>query len=101
MKASDIKDKFSPALFWDIDKEDLDMEMHKTYIITRVLDYGMWEDWKLIRDYYSISEIRDTALKARSLFPKTVSFVAAVTHTAVKEFRCYREEQSSTQHWNF
>ena len=97
----DIKHRFNPSLFWDIDLKDLDMEKHKSYIIGRVLDYGTWEDWQLIRDYYPMEEIKDTAIGLRSLFPQSLSFIAAVTHTSIETFRCYKSRQSTPQHWSF
>jgi hypothetical protein len=97
----DIRHKFSSALFWDTDREELDMEKHKAFIIARVLDYGTWDDWRLIRDYYSIEKIKETALNIRSLFPQSLSFIAAVTHTPIQEFRCYTQKQSTPRHWDF
>jgi hypothetical protein len=97
----DIKHKLSTTLFWDTDREELDMQQHKAFIIARVLDYGTWDDWKLIRDYYSLPVIKEVALNIRSLFPQSLSFIAATTHTPIEEFRCYKLRQSTPQHWNF
>ena len=36
--------QFSTYLFWDVKREDLDMEKHSRYIIKRVLEYGMLLD---------------------------------------------------------
>lgn len=38
--------RFSTYLFWDVNKDDLDMEKHSQYIIKRVLEYGMLQDWE-------------------------------------------------------
>ena len=40
--------RFSTYLFWDVNKDDLDMEKHSQYIIKRVLEYGMLQDCKTI-----------------------------------------------------
>ena len=40
--------QFSTYLFWDVKREDLDMEKHSRYIIKRVLEYGMLLDWKMV-----------------------------------------------------
>lgn len=98
---SDIKYKFSPTLFWDTDIEGLDMEKHKAFIIGRVLDYGTWEDWILIRHFYPLDVLKETVINIRSLFPQSLSFIAAATHTPLQEFRCYKQKQSTPQHWNF
>jgi hypothetical protein len=98
-----ISDKlcFSTNLFWDADLSELDMEQHAPYIVGRVLDYGSWEDWKLIRQYYGIETIKSIALGIRSMFPESLSFVAVVTKTPENQFRCYEQIYSKNQHWIF
>ena len=44
--------KLSSNLFWDVDKEQVNPEIHSRWLIERVLQRGFWEDWLLIRDYY-------------------------------------------------
>ena len=44
--------RFSTYLFWDVNKDDLDMEKHSQYIIKRVLEYGMLQDWNIVKQYY-------------------------------------------------
>ncbi|NDV59354.1 hypothetical protein [Bacteroides sp. 519] len=97
----DIKSLFSSSLFWDTDLNDLDMQKHKSFIIGRVLNYGTWNDWKLIRNYYSEEVIKETVISLRDLFPQSLSFISAATHTPIEEFRCYKQKQSTPQHWNF
>jgi hypothetical protein len=77
------------------------MEKHARYIVERVLDYGDWEDWLLIREYYGLEKIKELALGIRSLFPKSLSFIATVTHTPENQFRCYELLQSKNLHWYF
>lgn len=43
--------QFSTYLFWDVNKDDLDMEEHSRYIIKRVIEYGMLNDWNIINKY--------------------------------------------------
>ena len=46
-------DKLSAGLFWDIDLEDLSgMDKYPSFIIQRVLEFGVLNDWKIILDYY-------------------------------------------------
>ena len=52
----DKKDiKFSEHLFWDVDKNELDMDKHKEFIVERVLDYGFMADRLLIKEYSHFS----------------------------------------------
>ena len=46
--------RFSTYLFWDVNKDDLDMEKHSQYIIKRVLEYGMLQDWNIVKNKKSI-----------------------------------------------
>jgi hypothetical protein len=92
---------FSTHLFWDTDPFSLDMEKHKKYIVERVLEYGKWEDWLLIRSYYGIDRLKEIALGLRSLERKSLSFIATMTHTPENQFRCYKLLQSKNLHWYF
>ncbi len=42
--------QFSSHPFWDIDPSHLDIEKSKKAIILRVLDYGLMEDWRLLKE---------------------------------------------------
>jgi hypothetical protein len=90
---------FSSYLFWDIDIATLDMEEHQAYIVERVLDYGKFEDWCYIRDYYGIEKLREIALGIRSMHKKSLAFIATVTNTPETQFRCYKLIQSPPAPW--
>lgn len=77
------------------------MERSSKYIIERVLESGMYQDWVLIRDYYGIPRIAEEAKTFRSLNPKALSFISTVSDTDIKDYRCYTMRQSIPQHWNF
>ncbi|MDR2843067.1 MAG: hypothetical protein LBV57_00285 [Candidatus Symbiothrix sp.] len=83
--------RFSENLFWDADMNDLDLDVHKTYIVGRVLDYGEWNDWQTIRNYYGMDELKKIALRIRTMFPKSLSFIATMTNTPEEQFRCYEQ----------
>jgi hypothetical protein len=86
---------FSKNLFWDADIKELDFEVHKAYVVGRVLDYGEWNDWLVIRSYYGMDEIKKIALRIRIMFPKSLSFIATVTDTPENRFRCYEQIKNS------
>lgn len=98
---NEIIKKFSYHLFWDTDREKLDMVQHRAFIIKRVLEYGLWEDWKLLRHCFTIQEIAETAIDFRELDPKTLAFVSTISNTPKESFRCYTTKQLNLQHWNF
>lgn len=92
---------FSKHLFWDVDKNTLDLEKHKRYIINRVLDYGLMKDWRLIHEYYGIDRIGEIATEIRDLDPKSLSFVSLLSGIPIDKFRCYTNKQLSPPHWHF
>ena len=93
--------KFSENLFWDIDVNELDMDKHKAFIVERVLDYGYWEDWLIIKNYYSLDKLAEIAKGVRSLTPMSLSFIATITGTKIEDYRCYKLAQLLPPHWNF
>ena len=101
MSNAEIISSFSKNLFWDVAPDSIDLESNSRYIIQRVLEYGRYSDWNLILSYYGIKTISDTATSLRSLDPKAVSFISAITNIPKEQFRCYILRQSSQRHWNF
>jgi hypothetical protein len=92
---------FSKHLFWDTDRQKLNMDDKESYIILQVLEYGKINDWRLILKYYGLPKITAVSKKARSLDPKTLSFISTITGISKDEFRCFTYQQSSPKHWNF
>ncbi len=92
---------YSPHLFWDTDRNALDLGAHKNYIIKQVLEYGYDSDWKLLKEHYGIEEIKLTAMNLRSLEKKAAFFIATITNTNIQDFRCYTLIQSKNTLWNY
>jgi len=94
-------DQFSNNLFWDVYAKDIDFDLHKIYVVDRVIERGIWNDWLLIRDYYGIETIKDIALNLRGMYPENLSFIALMTQTPENKFRCYELLQSPNRPWYF
>jgi len=92
---------FSPHLFWDIDKNKLDFDNNNKFIIKRVLDYGLINDWQIIYNYYGIKKIAEIATKIRDLDKKSISFIASISKIPRENFLCYTTKQSTPKHWDF
>ena len=101
MSGNEYINMFSAHLFWDVRKEDVDFDEHAQYIIKRVLEYGLLEDWNLIRQYYGLSKIVEVAKELRDLEPRALAYISAVSKTPKEQFRCYIWKQSNIKHWNF
>jgi hypothetical protein len=92
---------FSKHLFWDVNTNELDMDKHKEFIVSRVLDYGLMNDWQIIKEYYSLEQLANIAKNVRTLMPKSLSFIASITDTQITDYRCYKLTQSNPPHWSF
>ena len=83
----------SPHLFWDVSQEDHEWEKNKKFIIHRVLEYGLEKDWQIIKQMYSLEEIKLAAITSRSLDEVAMHFIATITNTPIEKFRCYKHRQ--------
>jgi hypothetical protein len=84
---------FSSHLFWDINRDSLDLDTNNSFIIKRALEYGLMQDWNLINRYYDFAAIVEMAKTFRSLEPKTFSFILTLSGLQKEAFRC-----STTKH---
>ena len=91
----------SPHLFWDVDRSALIPDQHKKLIIHRVVEYGLWEDWKAIYSFYGGKIIHDTVKNLRDIDKKSAAFVALVTKNQLKDYKCFSTTLSKDQLWNF
>lgn len=89
----------SPHLFWDVDRSKLDWEQHNSTIIHDVLEYGKEMDWKIIKSIYGIEHISEIAMTFRSLDDVTLHFVATISNTSIKDYRCYNTKQSAPNYF--
>lgn len=94
------KPKFSEYLFWDIDIESFDIDKYPIQTIERILQYGTWEDWKKILEYYGIEKIKEEVVKIRSLDKKTLNYISIITNLPKTEFKCYKHSQLLPEHWS-
>ena len=92
---------FSVNLFWDVDKNSIDLIQNAPYVIQRVLEYGQIGDWKLLLDYYGLEKIVSITKSLRSLEPRALAFVGTVSRTPPEQFRCYNTRHSNPEHCNF
>ena len=91
----------SKHLFWDTPINTIDVDKNKDFIIQRVLEYGLMNDWNLITKWYGISDIGKTATEFRSLDTKALAFLINITELSLNDFRCYTMKQSIPTHWNY
>lgn len=82
-------------LFWDVDKENIDFDKYKIFIIGRVLDIGTWEDiWKVF-EYYGKKEIKKAIVEATGLRKKTESFWSQYFDISIEHFRSWKKREAN------
>lgn len=100
MSKKECIEAMSPYLFWDVDRTTLDLDTHRSYIVQRVLEYGLMQDWVCLKHTLGIPAITATCKGLRSLEPRALAFISLVSKTPREEFRCYTTKQSSREPWN-
>ena len=91
---------FSQHLFWDVEKATFDLKKYNVQFIAKVLEYGNWQDWKLINEFYGLETIKEVSLNLRSLDAVTLSYLSVLFAIDIKEFRCYKHKQLFQNYWN-
>ena len=65
---------FSKNLFWDNEVEDIDLQIHKRYVIERVITRGSLNDFKALTDLYTHDQIIHAITQSKELDSKTAHF---------------------------
>ena len=99
MTAETCRQMLSGHLFWDVERENVDMKSHAAFVVQRVLEYGTISDWRLLRDFYGIALIVELCKTMRALDPICLSFISAISKTPIEEFRCYHTKQLTSTPW--
>lgn len=92
--------KLNKSILWDIDSKTLDMQIHKAWIIQRVLEYGEMEDWQTIYTYYGLNTIVNACKTMRTLDKRALSFICCLSNTKKEDYRCYHTRQLNQTLWN-
>ncbi len=77
------------------------MEKNKGYVIKQVLEYGLMQDWLLLKKIYGLNIIVSVTKTFRTLDKKTLVFIASISNTPLNAFRCYNDQPSIPQPGNF
>jgi len=74
-------------VLWSYDVRDLDLKKDKKYIITQVLNYGTWEDIKLLYKLYSEKDIKEVVKNPRRgvWFEKVLNFWTLMFNVRLKK----------------
>lgn len=64
-------------LFWEFQVSDLDVDLHKSSIIQKVLNYGTLADWRWLLSVYGQREIdkilKNNTVRAQGVRPESIA----------------------------
>ncbi|MEK7274599.1 MAG: hypothetical protein AAB110_05035 [Candidatus Desantisbacteria bacterium] len=78
-------------LFWDVDRDSVDVEKHRFYIISRIIDYGNIDDIKWMKNTYTEDEIKEIICKKKGISKKSAYFWMAYYKIPIEEVKCLQE----------
>lgn len=86
-------------LFWDIDVSKLDLQLHKKYIIERILEYGDFPELKWLLATYSKNELIDILKNSNEISVRTGNYFYIMWGlTEPKEnFKCLHKPYTQKQ----
>lgn len=86
-------------IFWDADLNGMDMQAHKNFIITKVFEWGRFEELKTLLKYYSREEIIKALTIQPYLSKRTHQFAAAILDIPKENFKCYTQRLLHPNAW--
>ena len=96
-----VKNSLSKSLFWDVNFEEIDSQIHSLFITERVLTRGTLDDFRAVKNYYGIEKLKSIIVEIKNLDERTLSFCSAYFSIPKTKFRCYNFKQSNQIHWNY
>lgn len=97
----DFKNSLTKSLFWDVNIEDIDVEIHSLFIVERVLTRGSLVDFRALKDNYGVDKLKSFVVEIKNLDERTLSFCSVYFSIPKSKFRCYNFKQSNQTHWNY
>lgn len=93
MEYSSLKNQ---ALFWDINLETLDKNVHINFIISRITESGTMEDVKWLLANYTKEEIKNIIKSTRLISEKTANYWRNALDIK-EEILCLSDQYQKTQ----
>ncbi len=101
METANQKKFLREEMFWDTYFEKLDLKLNQNLIIQRVVDFGTWEEFLQMVNYYGDETVIKESVKNRELSNHGAYFISHYFDVNIKDFTCYKKRQSSLAHFHF
>jgi hypothetical protein len=99
---TDVKvPRFSKVAFWDVDYNSIDFEKSSLFVMEKVLNYGLWDDFIALIKYYGEARIRSEITATAYLSKEVMNFVCFYFRLHPDEFQCYKRRQLQNPLWDY
>jgi|YelNatPaOPRAMG01_1025707.scaffolds.fasta_scaffold158766_2 hypothetical protein len=78
-------------LFWDVNKDEVDPELHKSFIIRRIVNHGDMDDVRWMLNIYSKDEIIHVIKKSKGISRKSAFFWATYFNIPTEDVICLKK----------
>lgn len=93
-KIKENKNKtFNDVLFWDVDKNSIDIQDMKNFIVERVIHLGKDNDfYALFNNYGGVDGVKDIIRGLKHIDKHDINFVLAAFDLKKEELECLKEK---------
>jgi len=93
--------QFSKNLFWDTSINSIDFDKYKLYVLDKVMNHGLWNDFLQVMSYYGKAKVKEEVVKLPYLKKDVLNFLCFLFNLQPTDFICYTRRRSQEKHWNF
>ena len=90
-----------PALFWDVNIEEVDLVKHRSSVIERITNRGRLDEFRAMVKFYGRETVKNVVINVRYLDKRTLSYWSLIFDVPITEFRCYKLAQLNPEHWTY
>ena len=95
------KPNISKRVFWDVDFESLSYEKDRLFIIDKVMNFGLWDDFVALMRFYGKDVVKKDVVRLPYLKKDVLNFLCFYLDLKPTDFECYTRRQSQEPHWTY
>lgn len=95
------KPTISRRIFWDVDYDTLDYDKDRFFIIDKVMNYGLWDDFIAVLKFYGKEVIKKEIVRSPYLKKEVFNFLCFYLSLKPSQFKCYKRRQLQEPHWTY
>lgn len=96
-----LRPAISRRIFWDVDYDALDYDKDRFFIIDKVMNYGLWQDFLEVMKYYGKEVVKEEIVRSPYLKKDVLNFLCFYLGLKPSQFECYKRRQSQEPHWTY